>query len=108
MTPTPTTRWPRLPPDHPYLLPPGYHYPDNLPEAIQGITTLSCHLILLPFRSSSAMSLFVLNFHRNSSYSLTQLISIGSSIQAEATSLRPGCLKFVFTLRISATQPENA
>ena len=23
--------WPRLPPDHPYYLPPGYSYPDNLP-----------------------------------------------------------------------------
>jgi hypothetical protein len=31
----------------------------------------------------------MLNFHRNSSYSPAQQISIGSNIQAEAASLRP-------------------
>ena len=36
LTLTPTTRWPQLPPDHPYHLPPGYHYPDNLPEGHSG------------------------------------------------------------------------
>ena len=29
--PLPNIIWPRLPPHHPYHLPPGYHYPDNLP-----------------------------------------------------------------------------
>jgi hypothetical protein len=37
----------------------------------------------------SAFPWLVLNFHRNSSYSLAQMISIGSNIQAEAVSLRP-------------------
>ena len=34
--PLPNIVWPRLPPDHPYHLPPGYHYPDNLPEGHSG------------------------------------------------------------------------
>ncbi len=34
--------WPRLPPDLPYHLPSGYHYPDNLPEGRPGTTTLTC------------------------------------------------------------------
>ena len=34
--PLPNIIWPRLPPDHPYHLPPGYHYPDNLPEGHPG------------------------------------------------------------------------
>jgi hypothetical protein len=25
-----------MPPDHPYHLPPGYHFPDNLPEGHPG------------------------------------------------------------------------
>jgi len=29
--PLPDIIWLRLPPNHPYYLPPGYHYPDNLP-----------------------------------------------------------------------------
>ncbi|GAA4446196.1 hypothetical protein [Novipirellula rosea] len=28
--PPPIHTWPRLPPDHPYLVPPGYSAPDNL------------------------------------------------------------------------------
>lgn len=27
---------PNIPPDHPYHLPPGYHYPDDLPEGNPG------------------------------------------------------------------------
>ena len=34
--PLPNIVWPRLPPDHPYHLPQGYHYPDNLPEGHPG------------------------------------------------------------------------
>jgi len=30
-TPPPIHTWPRLPPHHPYHLPPGYFWPDNLP-----------------------------------------------------------------------------
>ncbi len=41
----PNIIWPRLPPDHPYHLPPGYHYPDNLPEGHPVITTRHCHRI---------------------------------------------------------------
>ena len=34
--PLPNIIWPRLPPDHPYYLPPGYSWPDNLPEGHPG------------------------------------------------------------------------
>ena len=34
--PLPNIILPRLPPDLPYHLPPGYHYPDNLPEGHPG------------------------------------------------------------------------
>lgn len=34
--PLPNIIWPRLPPDHPYHLPPGYSYPDNLPSGHAG------------------------------------------------------------------------
>ncbi len=34
--PLPDIIWPRLPPDHPYHVPPGYSYPDNLPEGHPG------------------------------------------------------------------------
>lgn len=35
--PPPRNTWPRLPPDHPYHLPEGYWYPDNLPPGHPGI-----------------------------------------------------------------------
>jgi hypothetical protein len=63
--------------------------PTICPKAIQVIITLSCHLILLRFRSSSAIPWFVPIFQRNSSYSVAQFVKIFSNIQAEATSLRP-------------------
>ena len=34
--PLPDIIWPRLPPNHPYYLPPGYHYLDNLPPGHPG------------------------------------------------------------------------
>ena len=34
--PLPPHIWPRLPPDHPYHLPPGHSYPDNLPPGHPG------------------------------------------------------------------------
>lgn len=34
--PPPIYTWPRLPPDHPYHLPPGYSYPNNLPPGHPG------------------------------------------------------------------------
>ena len=34
--PLPNIIWPRLPPHHPYYLPPGYHWPDNLPPGHPG------------------------------------------------------------------------
>ena len=34
--PLPNIIWLRLPPDHPYHLPPGYHYTYNLPEGHPG------------------------------------------------------------------------
>jgi hypothetical protein len=34
--PLPNTTWPRLPHDHPYYLPPGYRWPDNLPPGHPG------------------------------------------------------------------------
>ncbi|MBL8874041.1 MAG: hypothetical protein JNK90_29980 [Planctomycetaceae bacterium] len=34
--PLPNIIWPRLHPDHPYHLPPDYHYPDNMPEGYPG------------------------------------------------------------------------
>jgi hypothetical protein len=34
--PLPNIIWPRLPPHHPYHLPPGYHWPDNLPPGHPG------------------------------------------------------------------------
>ncbi len=47
--PLPNIIWPRLPPDHPYHLPPGYHYPDNLPEGHPG--HYPQHSIRLPRRT---------------------------------------------------------
>lgn len=35
-TPPPINVWPRLPPHHPYHLPPGYSWPDNLPPGHPG------------------------------------------------------------------------
>jgi len=34
--PLPAIIWPRLPPDHPYHVPPGHSYPDNLPDGHPG------------------------------------------------------------------------
>ncbi|TWU62001.1 hypothetical protein [Crateriforma conspicua] len=34
--PPPIHTWPRLPPDHPYHVPPGYSAPDNLPPGHPG------------------------------------------------------------------------
>ncbi|TWU46481.1 hypothetical protein [Rubripirellula reticaptiva] len=36
LVPPPRHVWPRLPPDHPYHLPPGFWWPDNMPPGHPG------------------------------------------------------------------------
>ncbi|MEO1526404.1 MAG: hypothetical protein AAFX06_13285 [Planctomycetota bacterium] len=36
LAPPPIHTWPRLPPDHPHHVPPGYSAPDNLPPGHPG------------------------------------------------------------------------